>query len=190
MSSNPVSVRLARFAEAEQLPAIERSATQAFLALPELAWVATDDTLPIEAHRHFIEIGGSWVAELEGRLVGFLCAEAYQSDLHLWEVAVERTAQGQGVGRGLIAAAEGHARGKRLRRLTLTTFRDVPWNQGLYEHLGFWVLERHQLDPRLSYVLDLEARQGLPLERRCAMARRLTGTPPLSAGLSLPSADA
>lgn len=176
MSRPAITTRPTRLAEASQLPDLERSASQAFLAIPELAWVATDDTLPVEAHRHFIELGGSWVAELDGRVVGFACAEPYQHDLHIWEVAVAREAQGRGAGTALMETLAAHARGRRLRRITLTTFRDVPWNEGFYRGLGFHVLEPAELDPRLSYVLDLEDRQGLPLARRCAMALSLDMT--------------
>ena len=171
-----ITIRPTRLADVTRLPALERSAGEAFLAIPELAWVATDDTLPVEAHRHFVELGGSWVAELDGRVVGFACAEPYQHDLHIWEVAVAHEAQGRGAGTALMEVLVSHARRRHLRRITLTTFRDVPWNEGFYRGLGFHVLEPAELDPRLSYVLDLEDRQGLPLERRCAMALLLGTT--------------
>lgn len=170
MCDRLINVRPTRPEEAEALPPIERSAAQAFLALPDLAWVATDDVLPVEAHRHFIELGGSWVVELDGRVVGFACAERYQADLHVWEVSVLRDEQGRGAGTALIEALKAIAARRRLRRVTLTTFLDVPWNEGFYRRLGFRVLAREELDHRLSYVLDLEARQGLPLAQRCAMA--------------------
>jgi len=169
MTTTAATVRPTRLEEAGSLPPIERSAGKAFLQLPELAWVATDDVLPAEAHRHFIELGGSWVAEAEGRILGFACAERIDTDLHVWEVSVALEEQGRGAGTALMEAVKTHALRLQLRRITLTTFRDVPWNEGFYRRLGFRVLERDELDPRLSYVLDLEGRQGFPLERRCAM---------------------
>jgi ribosomal protein S18 acetylase RimI-like enzyme len=170
MSDHRVLVRPARPGEADSLPPIERSAAQAFLALPDLAWVATDDVLSVEAHHHFMELGGSWVAELDGRIAGFACAQSYGADLHVWEVAVAHEVQGQGAGTALMEAVKAHAAQRHLRRVTLTTFRDVAWNEGFYRRLGFRVLAREELDHRLSQVLDLEYRQGLPLERRCAMS--------------------
>jgi GNAT superfamily N-acetyltransferase len=170
MPDRSLSVRPSRSREAPLLPPIERSAAKAFLDLPDLAWIATDDVLSVEAHQHFIELGGSWVAEVDGRIVGFACAERHEEDLHLWEVSVRREEQGRGAGRALIEAVKAHAARRHLRRVTLTTFRDVPWNEGFYRGLGFRLLERGELDNRLSDVLDLEKRRGLPPERRCAMA--------------------
>ncbi len=176
MPSALAIVRPTRPEEVELLPPIERSAGRAFLDLPDLAWVATDDVLQADVHRRFVELGGSWVAELDGVVVGFVCAEPYEADLHVWEVAVSREVQGQGVGTALIGAVEAEARRRGLRRITLTTFRDVPWNEGFYRGLGFRVLDRFELGPRLSHVLDLEHRQGLPLDRRCAMALTLVAS--------------
>lgn len=171
--SSSLTVRSTRAHEVELLPPIERSAGQAFLDLPDLVWVATDDVLSADVHRRFVKLGGSWVAEVDGAVVGFACAEPYETDLHIWEVAVAREIQGQGAGTALLGVVEADARRRGLRRITLTTFREVPWNEGFYRRLGFRVLERFELGPRLSYVLDLEKRQGLPLERRCAMVLAL-----------------
>ena len=55
------------------------------------------------------------------------------------------------------------------RRITLTTFRDVPWNEPFYRHLGYVTLDESALDARLRQVLDDEAANGMPAARRCAM---------------------
>ena len=169
MSDRTISVRPTRPEEVELLPPVERSAAKAFLELPDLAWVATDDVLSVEVHQRFVELGGSWVAEVDGGVVGFACAERYDSDLHVWELAVRLEEQGRGAGTAIIESIKVHAARRELRRITLTTFLNVRWNEGFYRGLGFRVLERNQLGPRLSHVLDLEYRQGLPLDRRCAM---------------------
>lgn len=169
-------VRRGRLEEAAALPAIERSAAQAFLSIPELAWIADDDVLDVQAHRHFVETGGSWVALDTARIIGFGCAERVEADLHVWELAVSEQHQGRGAGTALMAAIEAHARRIGTRRLTLTTFRDVPWNEAFYQRLGYRVLTTTELDARLRYVLELEVRAGMPQARRCAMERRLTSS--------------
>jgi hypothetical protein len=62
-----------------------------------------------------------------------------------------------------------HARAQALRSITLTTFREVPWNGPFYRSLGFQVLSPEELEPRLRDILDDETQRGFPAEERCAM---------------------
>ncbi|MBF8671903.1 GNAT family N-acetyltransferase [Pseudomonas putida] len=150
------------------LPDVERSAAQAFAARPALAWLAQGDVMGCEAHRAFVDAGGSWVAEgADGRILGFACARLEDQALHLHEVSVRREAQGQGVGRKLLQQVADAARQAGARELTLTTFADVPWNAPFYARLGFEVLDEGLLDARLQQVLAGERAHGL--EGRCAM---------------------
>lgn len=57
--------------------------------------------------------------------------------LHIDEVDVLRAFQSQGIGRALLGAAADWARTKGLQTLSLTTFRDVPWNAPFYASFGF-----------------------------------------------------
>jgi GNAT superfamily N-acetyltransferase len=151
---------------------VERSAGASFRSIPELAWIADDNVMAVEAHSKYIRQGTSWVAALDGRPVGFLCAERSAEDLHVWELAVHQDCQGQGIGRRLIETAVEHARASRAESVTLTTFRDVPWNEPFYQRLGFKTLDMTDMGSRLKRILAKEVGLGLPGERRCAM--RLT----------------
>ncbi|MDF0732213.1 GNAT family N-acetyltransferase [Pseudomonas entomophila] len=148
------------------LPAVERSAAQAFLQRPELAWLADGEVLDETAHLAFLDHAGSWVAvDDDERPLGFLCAAPAGSALHIHELSVRQGAQGQGIGRALLDEALRCARQRGLRQLTLTTFAQVPWNAPFYERYGFEnVSER---DTRLSELLRQEQAQGL--NDRCAM---------------------
>lgn len=149
------------------LPAIERAAGQRFRALPELAWLADGDVISVEQHRGYAEQGLSWLALAADRPVGFLLAEAHASSLFIVELSVDLDWQGKGIGRQLIARAAEHARKKGLASLTLTTFRDVPWNAPFYARLGF---ERvTALTPELRQKREEEAAHGFAYETRCAM---------------------
>jgi hypothetical protein len=53
--------------------------------------------------------------------------------------------------------------------LTLTTFRDVPWNMPFYARLGFEEIPPDGLSPALRSVLEDEARRGFDLARRVTM---------------------
>jgi len=152
----------------QSLPEVERSAAQAFATWPALAWLAQGDVMDCEAHRAFVDAGGSWVVEgLDGCILGFACARLEDQALHLHEVSVRREAQGQGVGRKLLLQVADAARQAGARELTLTTFADVPWNAPFYARLGFEVIDEGLLDARLQQILAGERAHGL--EGRCAM---------------------
>lgn len=113
--------------------------------------------------------GASWVAEVQGDLVGFLCARVDEQDLHIEELSVRYELQGKGIGRGLMNTAIQHAHDHALRSVTLTTFREVPWNGPFYRSLGFQIIPAGELEPRLKDILDDEIQRGFPAEERCAM---------------------
>jgi GNAT superfamily N-acetyltransferase len=83
-------------------------------------------------------------------------------------MSVRSDQQRKGIGRNLIKAAEHWARSRHLAGLSLTTFRDVPWNAPFYRSCGF-----HHVDPQffpaLQATLEAERQAGLPIEQRCAM---------------------
>ena len=61
------------------------------------------------------------------------------------------------------------ARTAMLEGVTLTTFRDAPWNAPFYARMGFRLLSGNEAGPRLTDLLRREAQRGLPLELRCGM---------------------
>jgi GNAT superfamily N-acetyltransferase len=102
-------------------------------------------------------------------LIGFAACEGFADAVHLWGLAVRHDRQGRGVGRALVAAVVAKARARELPAVTLTTFRDIPWNGPFYASCGFVELTPDQLDPRLSAVVAREAALGLDVANRCAM---------------------
>ncbi|OCP10210.1 MULTISPECIES: GNAT family N-acetyltransferase [unclassified Ensifer] len=166
-------IRPAHENDLAHLPDIERSSGEVFRTIPELAWIADDDVQSEEAHREFLRTGlSAVVVDASNRPIGFLCAAVADDALHIWQLAVLGEHQGQGLGRSLMLAAIAHARATSLAALTLTTFRDLAWNELFYRKLGFATLAAGELDTRLMQILANEAAHGLPSERRCAM--RLT----------------
>jgi len=63
------------------------------------------------------------------------------------------------------AASNGHA------SVTLSTFRDVPWNQPFYARLGFEIVPPAQFSPALRAIVEDETRRGLDPRRRVVMRR-------------------
>jgi N-acetylglutamate synthase-like GNAT family acetyltransferase len=154
--------------DVQSLPDIERSAAQAFVGWPALAWLAEGDVMDCAEHRAFVKAGGSWVAEdPAGRIVGFACARLVGQALHLHEISVRQESQGQGVVRRLLQQVENAARCAGVRELTLTTFVDVPWNAPFYARFGFEVIDQGLLGERLRGILASEHVHGL--QGRCAM---------------------
>ncbi len=171
-----VLIRLAMPEDAPLLPNIERSAGLLFRQIPGLEWIAEDHVMTVDQHLTAIAAQSAWVA-CEGEApVGFLSAEGMIDILHICEVSVLASVMGKSIGRLLIEAAIGAARTSGLSALTLTTFRDVPWNEPYYQRLGFETLAAHDLDQRLVAILTDEISAGLPGDRRCAMRLNLVLT--------------
>jgi GNAT superfamily N-acetyltransferase len=169
-----MTIRPARDCDAPGLPGIERSSGEIFRQSPGLEWIADDTVQSEEQHRALIATGVAFVADLPGHgIAAFLNGEVMPDALHIWQIAVHRDRQGRGIGRKLIEAAEQFAADHEIPALTLTTFRDVPWNEPYYQRLGFVTLERGDLGSRLRAVLDAEEQAGMPAARRCAMRKPL-----------------
>lgn len=161
---------MANAADAPFLPDIERSAGEAFRAIEDLAWIADAEDLPAERYATLIEGGATWVAvDPPGTIVGFLCGQLFDDELHIWELAVNQDRQRAGIGKRLLDTATSWAANSGVRRVTLTTFREVPWNEPFYLRTGFRTLLDHELGPRLIETLRTEIAKGLPGDRRCAM---------------------
>ncbi|MBO4146732.1 GNAT family N-acetyltransferase [Enterobacter ludwigii] len=162
-----ITVRPTRCDDVYALPAIERAAGERFRRYPELAWLAEGEVISAEQHLEYAERGQSWLALANDRPVGFILTEAHSSSLFIVELSVDLDWQGKGIGRQLIACVADHARKLGLTSLTLTTFRDVPWNAPFYARLGFEQIA--ELTPELRQKREDEAAHGLAYESRCAM---------------------
>lgn len=171
----PEIIRAAVPEDAQLLPAIERSAAQAFRVIDELSWLAKSPPMPVERHSELISLSTCWVAvDAENRPQGFLSAERHGNDLHILELSVMRSMQGQGLGLQLVEAAKDYARSNRLRSVTLTTFANVPWNAPFYSRIGFRIKASPDLDQRLEAILSEEYKHGFAPGGRCAMTWTVT----------------
>ncbi|HAS1153925.1 TPA: GNAT family N-acetyltransferase [Enterobacter cloacae] len=162
-----ITVRPTSPGDVTALPAIERAAGQRFRDYPELAWLAEGDVISAEQHLDYAERGLSWLALANDQPVGFILAETHVSSLFILELSVHLDWQGKGIGRRLIACVADQARKRGLASLTLTTFRDVPWNAPFYARLGFEMITT--LTPELREKREEETAHGLAYDARCAM---------------------
>lgn len=147
---------------------MELSAAQSFLGLDVPDRVLTEFTPP-EAWAGRQAAGTLWVATQAGRIEAFLAATVHGERLHIDEFAVAQGHQGQGLGRRMLERVVGWARDRAFHRLSLTTFRNVPFNGPFYASAGFRIWE--PAPPEIQSLLAGEARRGL--KHRCAMVMEL-----------------
>lgn len=166
MNARDWSLRLARAADAEAMPGIERAAAVAFAGEPSVDPARTRSE---DDYARLIRKGHSLVAYVGDAMAGFLVAEPFRRELHIWEMGVAPAFQRRGVGSGLVRAAQIDARNTGFKALTLTTFRDLAWNGPFYARLGFEEVTALDAHLRLAGELANEVDDGLPATRRCAM---------------------
>ncbi len=140
-----------------------------FADVEGLAGLAGTHTVPVERLQRYIRKGHCIVTHVGDKMAGFLVNEPFRRELHIWELDVHPEFQQRGIGAGMLRACMVDARNAGFKALTLTTFRDVPWNAPFYARLGFEEVTALDAHPRLAGELAVEADQGLPAERRCAM---------------------
>ena len=114
--------------------------------------------------------GRLWVALSDDMPVGFAHVEIFEPNAaHLEEVDVHPEHGRRGIGKQLVREVCRWAETRGLGAVTLTTFRDVPWNMPFYARLGFEELAPAALTPALRRVLEDETRRGLDAARRVVM---------------------
>lgn len=91
--------------------------------------------------------------------VGFAAVDVLDGTAHLAQLSVHPDSSRQGRGRRLVEAVSDWAASRMLPAVTLTTFRDVPWNGPLYRRWGF--RELPDPPPGLAAVRRREAALGL-----------------------------
>jgi GNAT superfamily N-acetyltransferase len=172
--SSEVRIRPATAGDGPVVRDLERRAGLRFAEVG-LAEVADHEPPSLEHLAGVASDGRSAVAVApSGEVVGYVLVDRVDSAAHVEQVSVDPDHQGRGVGRALLAWVEGWARGEGCRALTLTTFRDVPWNAPLYAHLGFRELAADEVGPGLATVVSEEAALGLDPATRVCMRRDLT----------------
>ncbi len=164
-------VRPGRDGELAALAEIERLAGARFATIPEVA-ALPEVLMPPGALAAALARGQVWVAAAsDGRPVGFAYADLLDDGVHLEELDVLPAWGRRGIGQALVAAVVADARGRGLPAVTLTTFRDVPWNAPWYARLGFRILDPATLPPGLAALVAHEDARGLPRALRVAMRR-------------------
>jgi GNAT superfamily N-acetyltransferase len=160
----------ARPSDLPLLPAIELAAARLLAGhAPESVLAETTGSVELEeAQRH----GHLWVALADEIPVGFAHVKVLEpSSAHLAEIDVHPDHGRRGLGTALVRAVCEWAAAQEFRAVTLTTFREVPWNMPFYARLGFEEIPPDALGPALLAIVQDETRRGLDPACRVAMRR-------------------
>lgn len=158
--------------DVELFAAIEKAAGTLFVeaGLPEIASHEPTDREFIDASAR---AGAVFVAAADGTPAGFILSAPLGRSMHIYELSVHPSHGRKGLGRKLVDAVCEHARDSGHSAVTLSTFRDLPWNGPFYVSCGFRELARHEWTPALFLAHYHEQDTGLPVERRCFMRKDL-----------------
>ncbi len=121
--------------------------------------------------------GAAAVLAVGDPAVGFARVEVLDGTAHLGQLAVVPAAGRRGLGTALVGAVVAWAGARGYPSVTLTTFRDVPWNAPFYRRLDF--VEVAHPTGALAELRRREVADGVDaMGPRLAMARTVSGAGP------------
>lgn len=166
------SISLAQPEHLQVLSTIEQQAASLFRGW-NVPMAVLEETTPLKEFQAAQAAGLLWVAlSSQSQPVGFALVEQEGPWLHLEEIDVHPSHSRRGIGRALVETICTWARAQGYPEITLTTYRDIPWNQPFYATLGFEVLDAAQLTPILQKRVAEEASRGLDPASRVVMRKR------------------
>lgn len=164
-------IRFGTRADIPALIAADRAASELFRPtglIPDMA--AIPESIPADVLSQSIDAGMMIVAADEHTAIGFALNQLYRHTLYLHQLSVDPAHGRKGVGRCVMkhvfALAEEHKRAS----VTLSTFRDVPWNGPFYASMGFKELPSNKLTKWMREI-EAEQSQSLDITQRCFMQR-------------------
>lgn len=165
-----------RSACAKELPLlaqIERSAAALFLDTP-YAFLANEEPLSLDFVRQRFQAGQGWVAlDPQDVVIGFAITREVDDTIYLQEMDVDPKHGRRGLGSALVETVCGWAQLQDYGTISLSTFRDLPWNAPFYSKLGFRILDESELTIGFQQIRRQELEAGLPISDRVIMYRNL-----------------
>ena len=169
---NMIHIREGRIDEAEAIRAVEKSAGERFRSVG-MDDISDAEVTPAAALVDRAENRRLFVAVDGDAICGFAIFSEVDGYCYLEEVSVASTHGGRGIGHALIARVEEAGRDLGLGWITLSTFRNVPWNAPYYARLGFVEWPHKELPPGHLERHAKQERDGLDMSRRIFMRKRL-----------------
>ena len=158
--------------EIPDLIAIDLAASQLFAGTGLLPDAELLDHVPAEVFEAAMPGGHVFVArDRKGAPAGFVLTSLRGDTLYLDQISVHPDHGRRGLGAALIRRVFQDGADRGLKTVTLSTFRDLPWNAPFYRTLGFRELPRRQMT---DWMLEIEGRQAevMDVTKRCFMRRK------------------
>jgi GrpB-like predicted nucleotidyltransferase (UPF0157 family) len=130
---------------------------------------ASPGTVPLSDLAETQRAGRLWVARDGERVVGFAHVLLVAGEPHLEEIDVLRSHGRRGIGRLLVFTVKRWAEDAGYAGVTLSTFRDVPWNEPFYARCGFRPVPAAELSTELRKIVAKEPANGLDPATRLVM---------------------
>lgn len=177
VQTHPYRIRLARAEEVPRLRAIEDEAGKLFDGLGVID-EALDASFPVDALWSLVDSRQVWVACLEDDFpVGMVIASARDGVAYVEELDVVPAHGRRGLGTRLLEEVDAWAAARGYPAVTLSTFRDLPWNGPFYRERGFRELQPAEWSPGMKGISEDEAKRGLRVDLRVFMRRELQAGP-------------
>ncbi len=172
------TIRTAQSHDVELLPGIEREAASLFASRASELGLRADgppEVNSVVTLRRAQEAGQLWVAvDSTDRAVGFALVHEIDGCAHLEEMDVLPAHGRKGIGSALLEAVCSWANAIGFSAVTLSTFREVPWNGPFYRQRGFCVVEPSALSAGLRRLVQIERANGLRTDLRVIMKREIS----------------
>jgi ribosomal protein S18 acetylase RimI-like enzyme len=162
-------IRAARIEELTLLAHIEQSAAIRFLDTP-YAFLVDANPLPLEFVQQRFQAGQVWVVvDRQDTVIGYAVTREVDDTLYLQEIDIEPTHGQRGLGSALVDRIRSWAKLAAYGVMSLSTFRDIPWNAPFYSKLGFRILDESELTAGFQQIRRQEYEVGLPISERVIM---------------------
>ena len=188
VAAGAYTIRLATAADLSRLPEIESEAAERFAGLGAELGFSEDGPMEVNPPDTFAAAqlrGHLWVAVAPaGAVVGFAMVLLIDGNAHLEELDVLPGHGRRGVGRSLVTTVCRWAGEAGYEWITLSTFREIPWNGPFYRSCGFVAIDPADYTPAMRRIVATEKALGLRTDlrdlMRCPAPVRQGGRPPAS----------
>lgn len=167
-------IRTARADEVGQLQSIDLASARLFVGSGLIDFGPSGEPvepIPEDRLRRGFGDGLIWVAVDEREeLVGFALCSDRGEDLYLDQLSVLPEHGRRGLGSRLVRRTLAEAETRAHKRVSLSTFRKVPWNGPFYKRLGFHEIPLWRLQNWQREIHELQ-KQTMDVRLRCFMQR-------------------